>query len=69
MALKSPVSSMGLFLFLRARRKPSLRNLPVFSLIEPFLPKNKFFNFFVIRAEKLRTFAPYLKTTQISEND
>ena len=52
---------MGLFLS-RAREKTRcFRNLPVFSLIEPFWPKNKFFNFFVYRAEKIRIFAPLIE--------
>ena len=45
------------------------QNLPVFSPVEPFLPKNKFLNFFGCRAEKLCTFAHLFENSKISEND
>jgi hypothetical protein len=60
---------MGLFLFLRARGKSCFKNLAVFSLLEAFLPKNKFFNFFSLRAEKLCIFAPLFENSKNFEND
>jgi len=57
---------MGLFLFTRERKIMRFQKLPVFSPIEPFLRKNKFFNFFVHRAEKILTFAPLFENSKIS---
>ena len=57
---------MGLFCFPRARRKSRLQKLPIFSLIEPFWIKKKFFNFFERRAEKLCIFAPLFEKQQKS---
>ena len=52
---------MGLFLSRVREKTMCFRNLPIFSLVEPFLPKNKFFNFFVYRTEKICTFAPLIE--------
>jgi len=41
------------------------KNLPVFGLIEAFWSKNKFFNFFEYRAEKLCIFAPLFENSKI----
>lgn len=57
---------MWLFLFTRERKIMRFQKLPVFSPIEPFLRKNKFFNFFVHRAEKILTFAPLFENSKIS---
>ena len=67
--MKSPFSLMGLFLFLRARRKPNFQNLAIFGLLEPFCIENKFFNFFVHRAEIFRIFAPLIENSKFLEND
>ena len=45
--MKSPFSSKGLFLSCVRERTMCFEKLPVFSLLEPFLQKNKFFNFFL----------------------
>ena len=60
-SLKSPVLWMGLFLSCVREKTRCFQNLPIFSPVEPFWIKNKFFNFFVHRAEKFRTFAPLIE--------
>ena len=52
---------MGLFLSCVREKTRRFQNLPIFSPVEPFWIKNKFFNFFVHRAEKFRTFAPLIE--------
>ena len=52
---------MGLFLSRVREKTRCFLNLPVFSPVEPFWTKNKFFNFFVYRAEKIRIFAPLIE--------
>lgn len=47
---------MGLFLSRVREIIRCFEKLPIFSPVEPFCAKNKFFNFFVHRAEK----NPYL---------
>jgi len=37
------------------------QNLPIFSPVEPFLPKNKFFNFFLQDPRKSRIFASLIE--------
>ena len=47
------------FLFPSGNKKNNrFQNLPIFSPVEPFWIKNKFFNFFDHRAEKMCIFAP-----------
>ena len=61
MVLKSPFSQKGLF-FSRVRETTRrFKKLPIFSPVEPFWMKNKIFNFFVRRAEKIRIFAPLIE--------
>ena len=60
---------MGLFLSRVREIIRCFEKLPIFSLIEPFCTKNKFFNFFERRAEKIRTFAPLIEKPNNSEND
>jgi len=68
--MKSLFSLKGLFLScVRDEKIRCFKNLPVFSLVEAFLSKNKFFNFFVYRAEKIRIFAPLIEKRKKSEND
>jgi len=57
------------FSFPLCAKKRRFQNLPVFSPVEPFLLKNKFFNFFGRRAEKLCIFAPLFENSKNSEND
>ena len=52
---------MGLFLPRVREIIRCFKKLPIFSLIEPFCAKNKFFNFFVHCAEKKRIFAPLIE--------
>ena len=52
---------MGLFLSRVREIIRCFKKLPIFSLIEPFCVKNKFFNFFAHRAEKKRIFAPLIE--------
>ena len=52
---------MGLFLSRVREIIRCFEKLPVFSLVEAFCAKNKFFNFFVHRAEKIRIFAPLIE--------
>lgn len=52
---------MGLFLSRVREIIRCFKKLPIFSLIEPFCAKNKFFNFFVHRAEKKRIFASLIE--------
>lgn len=68
-ALKSPFLGIGLFFFHCAQVFGRFQNLPIFSHVEPFWIKNKFFNFFDHRAEKLCTFAPLFEKPKKSEND
>ena len=67
--MKSLFSLKGLFLSCVREKIRCFKNLPVFSLVEAFLSKNKFFNFFVYRAEKIRIFAPLIEKRKKSEND
>ena len=60
---------MGLFLTRVREKTRCFQNLPVFSPVEPFWTKNKFFNFFECRAEKIRTFAPLIEKPNNLEND
>ena len=60
---------MGLFLSCVREETRCFQNLPIFSPVEPFWIKNKFFNFFDHRAEKLCTFAPLFEKPKKSEND
>ncbi len=55
---------MGLFFFPCAQFFEGFRNLPIFSLVEPFWIKKKIFNFFEQRAEKLCIFAPLFEKQQ-----
>ncbi len=57
-ALKSPFLGIGLFFFPVCKFFWRFQNLPIFSPVEPFWIKNKIFNFFDHRAEKLCIFAP-----------
>lgn len=60
---------MGLFLSRVREKERCFKNLPVFSPVEPFWTKIKFFNFFVFRAEKFRIFASLFENSKIFEND
>lgn len=55
---------MGLFLSRVREIIWCFEKLPIFSLVEPFCTKNKFFNFFVHRAEKIRIFAPLFENSK-----
>ena len=52
---------MGLFLSRVREIIRCFEKLPIFSPVEPFCAKNKFFNFFVHCAEKIRIFAPLIE--------
>ena len=52
---------MGLFLSRVREIIRCFKKLPIFSLIEPFCAKNKFFNFFVKKKKKKRIFAPLIE--------
>ena len=54
---------MGLFLSCVREIIRCFQKLPIFSLVEAFCVKNKFFNFFAHRAEKMRIFAPLIEKT------
>ena len=60
-SLKSPILWMGLFLSCVREKIRCFQNLPIFSPIEPFWIKIKFFNFFDRRAEKMCIFALLIK--------
>ena len=60
---------MRLFLSCVREKKCRFQKLPIFSLIEPFWAKNKFFNFFEYCAEKLCIFAPLFENSKLFEND
>ena len=55
---------MGLFLSRVREIIRCFEKLPIFSLVEPFWTKNKFFNFFVHRAEKIRIFASLFENSK-----
>lgn len=57
---------MGLFLSRVREIIRCFEKLPIFSPVEPFCAKNKFFNFFVHRAEKIRIFASLFEKQQKS---
>ncbi len=57
---KAPFCGKGLSFPARVKME-RFQNLPIFSPVEPFWIKNKFFNFFVHCAEKFRTFAPLIE--------
>ena len=52
---------MGLFLSRVREIIRCFEKLPIFSPVEPFCAKNKIFNFFVHRAEKIRIFASLIE--------
>ena len=60
---------MGLFFSPHAMVFWCFKNLPIFSPVEPFWTKNKFFNFFEKKKKKIRTFAPLIEKPNNSEND
>ena len=60
---------MGLFLSRVREIIRCFEKLPIFSPVEPFCTKNKFFNFFEHCAEKLCIFAPLFENSKIFEND
>ena len=55
---------MGLFLSRVREVIRCFKKLPIFSPVEPFCAKNKFFNFFVHRAEKIRIFASLFENSK-----
>jgi hypothetical protein len=55
---------MGLFLSRVREIRRCFEKLPIFSPVEPFCTKNKFFNFFVHRAEKIRIFASLFENSK-----
>ena len=55
---------MGLFLSRVREIIRCFEKLPIFSPVEPFCAKNKFFNFFVHRAEKIRIFASLFENSK-----
>ena len=68
-ALKSRLFQKSISFCFGVRKNDRFQNLPIFSPVEAFLPKNKFLNFFGCRAEKLCIFAPLFENSKISEND
>lgn len=52
---------MGLFLSRVRERIRCFKKLTLFSPVEAFCIKNKFLNFFVHCAEKIRIFAPLIE--------
>jgi hypothetical protein len=58
---EKPFPLDGLFILLLVLIILCFQNLPIFSLVEPFWVKNKFFNFFGHRAEKMCIFAPLIE--------
>ena len=55
---------MGLFLSRVREIIRCFEKLPIFSPVEPFCAKNKFFNFFVKKKKKIRIFASLFENSK-----
>ena len=60
---------MGLFFFLHSGKKMRFQKLPVFSLVEPFLPQKQKFQIFVRHIEKMRIFVSLFENSKNFKND